>query len=111
MNQDQNFSTQPKLPGSLVLRVIYGAGIALLFIAVFLIGAESKPGWSQYWMLRPLIIVPVAGAFGGIFFHYMGIARSKGGMIKALALLFSFIGYMVIVWLGIVLGLDGTLWD
>lgn len=111
MTQDQNYSTQPRLSRSHLSPMLYGAGIALLFIGVFLIGAESKPEWSQYWMLRPLIIVPLAGAFGGLFFHLMKNARARRGWTKALAILFSFIGYLVIVWLGIVLGLDGTLWD
>lgn len=111
MVHKQEFSSQEVFSGTLRNRMLYGAGIAFLFIGIFLLGAESKDEWSQYWMLRPLIIVPLAGAFGGAFFHFMGIARSKGGLTKAMAILFSFIGYVVIVWLGIVLGLDGTLWD
>ena len=96
---------------TLVVRMFTGAALALVFIAVFLYGATAKPEWSSYWMLRPYIIVPLAGAFGGAFYHFMGIPRSKGGVVKALAILFSIIGYIVIVWLGTVLGLDGTFWD
>lgn len=111
MVHKEEFSSQALITGALGLRMLYGAGIALLFIGIFLIGAQTNPEWSEYWIARPLIIVPIAGAFGGAFFHFMAIPRSKGGWVKALAILFSFIGYVVIVWLGIVLGLDGTLWD
>ena len=111
MVHKHEFSSQQMLTGALGARMLYGAAIALLFIGIFLLGAQSEPEWSQYWILRPLLIVPIAGAFGGAFFHLMGIPRSKGGWVKAFSILFSFIGYVVIVWLGIVLGLDGTLWD
>ena len=106
-----DISSQPMVTGALAVRMLYGAGIALLFIGIFLLGAKTNPEWSPYWILRPFILVPLAGAFGGAFFHFMAIPRSKGGLVKALSILFSFIGYVVIVWLGIVLGLEGTLWD
>lgn len=111
MVHKEEFSSQTLITGALGTRMPYGAGIALLFIGIFLFGAQSNPEWSEYWMLRPFIIIPLAGAFGGAVFHFMAIPRSKGGLVRALAILFSFIGYVVSVWLGIVLGLDGTLWD
>lgn len=106
-----DFASQVRFDASLTKRMLIGAGIALVFIGIFLFGATANPEWSRYWILRPLVIVPLAGAFGGAFYHFMGIPRSRGGLVKALSILFSFIGYAVIVWLGTVLGLDGTFWD
>lgn len=111
MVHKNDFASQVSFDATLAKRMLIGAGIALVFIAIFLYGTTQNPEWSPYWILRPFIIVPLAGAFGGAFYHFMGIPRSRGGWVKALAILFSFIGYVVIVWLGIVLGLDGTLWD
>ncbi|SOC80991.1 hypothetical protein SAMN06296241_2561 [Salinimicrobium sediminis] len=111
MDHKNEFTSQVGFDATLAKRMLIGAGIALVFIAIFLFGATPKPEWSPYWILRPFIIVPLAGAFGGAFYHFMGIPRSRGGLVKALSILFSFIGYVVIVWLGTVLGFDGTFFD
>jgi hypothetical protein len=61
-------------------------------------------------MLKPLIIVPAAGACGGLFYHLMDFLRRKGGWKKIAANLLSLVVFVVGLWLGAVLGLDGTLW-
>jgi len=92
--------------------MLQGAAIALVLIALFLSGVDHpNPNWPKLWMVKPLIIVPVAGALGGVFYYYMDHLRYQGGWKKTLAILFSVIGYVVILWLGTVLGLNGTLWN
>lgn len=108
----QSNTTQPIHPASLGKRMLLGAGIALTVITVFLLGVdEPKPEWGKLWMIRPLIIVPLAGAMGGAFYYFMNHLRYLGGWKKALVILLSLIGYLIVLWLGIVLGLDGTLWN
>jgi hypothetical protein len=62
-------------------------------------------------MIRPLIIVPLAGATGGLFYHLMDNLHLQGGWKKVLALILSLIGYIFVLWIGTVLGLDGTWWN
>lgn len=92
--------------------MLQGAGIGLILISFFLLGAGGPdPDWPSLWMIKPLIMVPAAGALGGLFYYNMDHLRSQGGWRTALAYILSFIVYGIVLWLGTVLGLNGTMWD
>lgn len=111
MTQQNESQNQPVQSVSLVKPILVGAGIALLVISFFVFGVdEPHPEWGKFWMIRPLIITPLAGAMGGAFYAFMDHQSSRG-FNKALAILLSIIVYLIGLWLGIVLGLDGTMWD
>lgn len=107
-----NHSTAQPLQGSLAKRMFVGAGIGLLLISFFLLSAgEPNPAWGKLWMIRPLIIVPLAGAMGGLCNYFIVHFHNQFGVNKILASLVSVIVFVVGLWLGIVLGLDGTMWN
>ena len=110
MTQKTNF-TETIHSTSIGKRMLQGAAIALIVISLFLIGTEAEPDWPELWFLRPLLVVPVAGALGGIFYYFMEPLGAMRGWQKVLGILLILLGYVIILWLGIVLGLDGTLWD
>jgi hypothetical protein len=92
--------------------MMWGGGIALALISLFLSGVdEPHPDWPKYWMIRPLIIVPIAGALGGAFTYFMDGLRYQGGWLTAFGYVLTILGYIVAVWMGSVLGLDGTMWN
>ncbi|MBK1439427.1 hypothetical protein JHJ32_05475 [Parapedobacter sp. ISTM3] len=92
--------------------MLWGAGIALILISLFLFAAgDPNPDWGKLWMVRPLLIVPSAGAMGGIFYYVMNPMRYRGGWKKLSANLLSLVVYVIVLWLGTVLGLDGTWWN
>ncbi|MFZ6009251.1 MAG: hypothetical protein ACOYXT_02790, partial [Bacteroidota bacterium] len=65
-------STSPPSETSLAKRMIVGAGIGLTLITLFLLSAdEPDPAWGKLWMIRPLIVVPFAGAMGGLCQHFI----------------------------------------
>lgn len=112
MTQKDRLTTGPIDSASLTKRVLLGAGIGLLLITLFLLGVkEPKPEWGKLWMLKPLLIVPLAGASGGAFTYFLDQFRQQGGWKGVVAFIVSLIGYVVALWLGTVLGLNGTLWD
>lgn len=112
MTDKSNPTSQPLHSASLTKRMLQGAGIALVLISIFLLGADdADPAWPKLWMLRPLVVVPVAGAMGGLFYYLMDHLRYQGGWKKVLAIIISLIGYIFALWIGTVLGLDGTYWD
>ena len=92
--------------------VLIGAGIALALISLFLTGVDNPdPAWGRSWMVKPLIIVPLAGAMGGAFFYFMNQLSHHRGLNKTVAILLGLIVYVVGLWLGSIVGLDGTLWN
>ena len=92
--------------------VLTGAAIALTLISALLLTVKDpNPEWPKLWILRPLIIVPIAGAMGGLFYYIMGPLRYQGGWKKIIAVTISLIVYFIGLWMGTILGLDGTLWD
>ncbi len=96
---------------SVSIRALIGAGIGLAVISLFLSGVKHpRPEWGDYWMVKPLIIVPLAGAAGGIFSAFMDFFTRLNGWNKLLARFISVLAGLIGLWLGIVLGLNGTLW-
>lgn len=112
MTKQDKLTTQPLHRTSSVKTMLLGAGIALLLISLFLLSVRHpNPAWPRWWMIRPLVIVPIAGALGGLFYYSMDRLRSGGGWKSAFAIVVSVIVYITGLWMGTVLGLDGTLWN
>lgn len=111
MTSTEKTKTDYYLTRLMTVRAATGAGIALCLLTVFLWGIEPDPLWPKYWMLRPYIIVPLAGATGGICFHILDRYFYGAGWKRVLANICGVIIYIIGLWLGSVLGLDGTLWN
>ncbi|MES2617195.1 MAG: potassium transporter KefB [Bacteroidota bacterium] len=112
MSNNNPLTTTPIHRASLTKRMIQGGLIALLLISIFLLGARNpNPAWPKFWQIKPLLIVPLAGAMGGVFYYFMDHLRYHNDWRKPLAYIVSFIGYFIALWLGTVLGLNGTMWN
>ena len=113
MTLQNNFTSRPIDTRSLITRMLVGAGIGLVIILFFITATKNpKPEWGQFWMLRPLIITPLAAAGGGLGTYFMEyLLGYKGGWSKIIAVIISIIGFIISLWLGTVLGFVGTLWN
>jgi hypothetical protein len=112
MTQGNTLTVQPINQSSLIKCMLVGAAITLTLIAIFLLGVKHpKPEWGSLWMVKPLIIVPLAGAAGGAFFYLVGTLRLQGNWGRILTFIIGIIGFIIAFWLGSVLGLNGTLWN
>lgn len=110
MTQTQNSTSQ--LSASLSKRMLGGAAIGLLLITLFLFSAdEPNLAWGTLWMIRPLVIVTLAGAMGGLSNYFIIVFHNRVGLNKTLAIILSVIIFIIGIWLGVVLGLDGTMWN
>jgi hypothetical protein len=97
---------------SLIKRMLIGGAIGLGAISLFLSGANNAdPAWGQYWWIRPFVIVPLAGAVGGAFNYLVSRQDFRNNWLKAGGIILSLIVFLIGLWLGTVLGLDGTYWD
>jgi hypothetical protein len=111
MTQKQDVAEQSKQT-SIGKPMLIGSGIGLILISMFVFGVDNpNPGWGKLWMIKPLIITPLAGAMGGVFFYFMNYLSSIGSINKILAIVLSAIVFIVALWFGIVLGLNGTMWN
>lgn len=80
----------------------------LCLIALFVFSVQDPDSeWGNYWRVRPLLLTPLVagmGAMAAYFIYRKGAGRILFTVLAAGAFLFS-------LWIGIILGLDGTLWD
>lgn len=107
-----NNVTKPINRASLIRSALIGAGIALLIISFFVLSVnEPNPDWPKFWRVRPFIITPLAGGFGGAVYYLINRLFNRSGWKKGLFTLLAVIVFLIILWMGTILGLDGTLWD
>jgi hypothetical protein len=112
MIQGNELQNRPIHPASVGKRMLQGAGMAFMLIIFFLVGVGAPdPSWPKLWMIKPLIMVPLAGALGGVFYYNMDPLRYQGGGRGTLAYILSLLVYLLVLWLGTALGLNGTTWD
>ena len=106
----RNTASQPQ--ASLAKRILVGTGIGLVAISYFLISSGGgDPAWGRFWMIQPLIITPFAGAMGGLCNYIIFKYREQFGVNRVFATILSVLVFIVGLWMGIVLGLNGTMWD
>lgn len=74
----------------------------LLFIII------TKEEMIEQWMLVPLILIPLGGALGGMFFYLMGFRWFPKGNQKLIAIIISTILYFVAIWISAVLAFNFT---
>lgn len=111
MTSKSIYSNEPINYASLGKRMAIGGTIALIVIATFIFPVTPKPEWSEFWRIRPLIITPLAGITGGACNYFIVKWFSENRWNKAFAYSLSGIVFLIGLWMGIVLGLNGTLWN
>lgn len=84
-------------------------GSVLVSLLVFSVDSPD-PAWGENWKIKPLLVTPLVGGIAGLFYAFMEYL-SKTGFNRTLALLLGMCGFLVILWMGLILGLDGTLWN
>lgn len=98
-------------PRAIFMRMVIGTFIGFAVISFFVFGVDHPhPDWGKYWRVRPLIITPLAGAFGILSFYLTPLVDPKNKALRVLLIVLSALAFIVALWLGIVLGLRGTMW-
>ncbi len=111
MTHAEDLPTQKSQPVSFIKPVLIGWAIGLAVISLFIFDAEGRPEWGDLWRIRPLIVTPLAGAAGGAFYYFMDQLRYRNGVNPTVAIILSLLVFIVGLWMGIVLGLVGTMWN
>lgn len=109
----KNQSSNLQITSSSIMRAgAIGALIGFTFIALFVFPIDNpRPEWGEYWRVRPLILTPIIAALGAISGFLVLKAGSHYGVNRSVAFIIGLLGFIISLWLGIVLGLAGTLWN
>ena len=109
---DSNYTVEtPKHRNALIQKSIVGCAIALLAIAVMIIPIQNPDAsWGTFWMVKPFLMVTLAGVLGGMIYHLITI-RFQNGWKKPIGIVLGLLVYIFGLWIGAILGLDGTLWN
>jgi hypothetical protein len=111
MTQTNDSTSQPS-QFSLAKRMMIGAGIGFALISFFVFGVDQpNPEWGKYWMIKPLIITPLAGAMCGLSNYIIMSYYHVVGLNRIVAMIVSAVVFLIGLWMGIVLGLNGTMWN
>lgn len=111
MTQKSELMEHPFNRSALGKRMLIGAIIAFALMAVLIGGVNGRPEWGEYWKIRPLVVISFAGAAGGACSYLIERWISPIGWRRVLAITVSLIVYIFGLWMGTVLGLNGTLWN
>ena len=105
-------TTQPDHRLTLGRRMALGAAAGLILILFFILGVDNPdPNWPKLWMVKPLIVAPIAGSIGALFYHIIDPSSRQPGWKRVGANLFGLLVFLIALWMGAVLGLNGTMWD
>jgi hypothetical protein len=96
----------------LITRIFVGLLVGLTVISFFIFRVpHPKPEWGEWWRVRPLIVTPLMGALCGVGYHVVTSLLYQPGWRKTLGIVLGVIGCLVGMWMGIIMGLHGTLWN
>jgi len=91
---------------------IAGAIVAFVLISILVFSVDTpNPAWGKNWFVRPLIVTPLVTSFGGVFLYLINLKKTDSKILNLLLFFFSVLVFIFFLWIGTVLGLDGTLWD
>lgn len=112
INIMKNFITTSINKNHLSIMIVVGFALALAFVGFIILSVDNpKPEWSEYWFVKPLLITPIVGAIGGALCYLINTFSFQNSFVKLLRILISIIVLIFFIWIGTVLGLDGTLWN
>lgn len=99
-------------PKSIASHILAGWAIGLVLITLLVLSADDPdPAWGPWWLVRPLVITPMASSLGMLAFFLRPLINPKTNFSRFIVFLASLIIYLVALWMGFVLGLDGTMWN
>ncbi|HEY9117694.1 MAG TPA: hypothetical protein VIN11_07695 [Roseivirga sp.] len=111
MNNENRTVTPPSID-TLKKRSLMGGLIGLMVTVLFIYSAnDANPLWPSLWFVKPVILTPLLTTLGGAFFYYIESIFFTNAWNRPLALIIGFIAFIVSLWLGMVLGFNGTYWN
>jgi ABC-type transport system involved in cytochrome c biogenesis permease subunit len=112
MTQTENLARRPLFTPALGKRMLVGAIIGLIMSGFFVISAGAgDPSWGNYWQIKPLLLTPFLVAIVGLCYDITEPLRQLNGWTGRVFFALSLVGYFMGMWMALVLGLNGTMWN
>ena len=111
MTPRNNTVVRPILTPLLFKRMLRGAGIGLVLISLLVLPVQGRTEWGEYWKIRPLIVVPMAGAVGGFCYYLLDNISLERGWNPIWTNILSLLIFIFGMWIGTIAGLHGTMWN
>lgn len=93
-------------------RMLLIGSIGLAIVSVFVIGAgKGDQAWGSNWQIKPLLLTPILGAIIGLLYDITEPLRKLKGIIGITFTILSVIAVLIGLFISLVLGLNGTMWD
>ena len=103
-------SSQSKM--SFAKRMSIGFAIGLVIISIFVFGAPNpNPEWGPYWRVKPLILTPLISSLGILWLYLPSFVNTKSKIKSGILMIISIMVFIASLWIGLVLGLNGTMWN
>lgn len=95
----------------LINKMLLSATIGIIIAGSFVYSnTPYNDNWGHLWFIKPLILIPLSGSVGGalyyLFTRYMQNVLPKWLLFAVGTLLFG-----ISLWVGTILGLNGTYWN
>lgn len=92
--------------------MLIGALIGVAVVTFFLYGSGGgDPTWGKYWMIQPILVLIFAGTMAGLCNYIILHNRHLVGLSRIVAIVISLVVSIVGLWMGVVLGFHGTMWN
>jgi len=93
-------------------RMLICAIVGLVVVGFFVIGAgDGDPAWGSNWRIKPLLLTPFMCAMVGLCYDITEPLRKIAGWRGNVLFVLSILGLIVGLWMSLILGLNGTMWD
>ncbi|MGJ5641130.1 potassium transporter KefB [Formosa sp. S-31] len=91
---------------------LFGGVTGAIIITAFVFSVDTpKPEWPVLWRIKPLLLTPFVAACGGLAVYAIQTYSKLKNWNAILSGILSLVVFIITLWFGIVLGLNGTLWD
>ncbi|PVH27025.1 hypothetical protein [Sphingobacterium corticibacter] len=93
------------------IKMMFGAALGIFVVSPFIYGnTPHNDEWGFFWFIKPLVLIPLSGAVGGAL-YYLSTRYLQHILPKWLLMGMGTLLLAVSIWIGAILGLNGTYWN
>lgn len=89
-----------------------GFAIAFVLVTALILSVNNpNPVWGKNWFVRPILLTPVIAATGAGVSYLISTISFRNQLFNLFKILLCLLAYIFFLWIGTVIGFNGTLWN